>query len=602
MQTDSSNADFCDPSELLILSTTPDNKLLKVVQPKTKFLETMGSYSDRFHWMHPLEAVYLVSTNNAIIKHNEVPLTYQECLYLLEYSETPWFYYEVYKILKERGYFIRITEDVYFDIYNPEGYSTGKKNLLPKYRVVCRCDEQNNDAHELFKRLSKETGAALITATVCSVACPSVMTDVETPAPAVDENAEKEETPMAVAQPPVADEQQASSSSADAQSVNKEGGEDDTLSSTADSEATKKSSRSLAVEVTHFQIEPSHIIEYEWPERSGDRYFLQEQIAELLDVKSFKRKYPSMYRRNVEPDEREFLENTHKLKSNLPSHLLSNITALKSADVHDLMAQEYPEQHAKYQKVVVDRRRREQRNALTNKVDKRPLAERMKEAVQEAASYNKEFNTWRAPGYMDIQTMVCQYPKNKFYVMPKEKTKPSAYPCALIHGQYSEYYKRISPAQLKKIPFGTVCDSTDLFPVRRERSPPSVSVSEQEQAVLDAAAAAEAANEPDTSPEVKKEKLEAPPVPTPQKTQGTPGRKKAVAPLVAENAVTPANKRKRGAPGSTGQRGRPKRVKKEESEEEEEVSEDEEKVTSSGRRPVRSCATRKSYAKLLIDE
>ncbi|TKR88617.1 hypothetical protein L596_012829 [Steinernema carpocapsae] len=423
------------------------------------------------------------------------------------------------------------------------------------------------------------------------------MADVEAAAPAPSgpepmemEDASSKEESTSMPAPPVpatvSDDQQASSSSVDAPVEAKE---EDTMSSTADSEGSKtKTSRALAVDVTHFQIEPNHIIEYEWPDRSGERYFLQEQIAELLDVKSFKRKYSSMSRRPVEADERDYLESVHKLNASLPSHLLSNITALKAAEVHDLMAVEYPEQYQKYQKVVVERRRREQRNALTNKVDKRPLAERMKEAVQEAASYNREFNSLRAPGYMDIQTMICQYPRNKFYVLPKEKTKPSAYPCALIHGQFSEYYKKFTPNQMRKFPLGTVLDSTDLFPVRREPSPPGVSVSETEQAVLDAAAAAEAEAEAeanDSGSEVRKEKLE----PATPKVQATPrGRKPAN--LAAEDEATPVRSRKRPAPASTGRKL--KRVKKEESDDEEEVSDDEDepqgKVTASGRRPLRT--------------
>uniref|UniRef100_A0A1I7Z0T0 Uncharacterized protein n=1 Tax=Steinernema glaseri TaxID=37863 RepID=A0A1I7Z0T0_9BILA len=58
------------------------------------------------------------------------------------------------------------------------------------------------------------------------------MTDAEMVAPAVGENVEKEETPMTMA--PVPDDQQASSSSTDATSANKETVEEDTLSSTAD--------------------------------------------------------------------------------------------------------------------------------------------------------------------------------------------------------------------------------------------------------------------------------------------------------------------------------------------------------------------------------
>ncbi len=52
------------------------------------------------------------------------------------------------------------------------------------------------------------------------------------------------------------------------------------------------------------------VFEYQWPanERHADYYMLQEQIADFLGVKSFKRKYPKMTRRNLERDEKAFLK------------------------------------------------------------------------------------------------------------------------------------------------------------------------------------------------------------------------------------------------------------------------------------------------------
>lgn len=55
------------------------------------------------------------------------------------------------------------------------------------------------------------------------------------------------------------------------------------------------------------------IAEYDWPPftiecHSGrDTYMIQEQVAEYLGVKSFKRKYPDLFRRPVEMEERNYL-------------------------------------------------------------------------------------------------------------------------------------------------------------------------------------------------------------------------------------------------------------------------------------------------------
>ncbi len=94
--------------------------------------------------------------------------------------------------------------------------------------------------------------------------------------------------------------------------------------------------------MAHFPIDCSHIIEYEWPPKSCDRHFIQEQISLLLDVKSFKRKYPDLVRRVVEPDERTYLMKELNLGKCIAPHMLNHLTALNAGDVHDLMSTEYP--------------------------------------------------------------------------------------------------------------------------------------------------------------------------------------------------------------------------------------------------------------------
>lgn len=49
------------------------------------------------------------------------------------------------------------------------------------------------------------------------------------------------------------------------------------------------------------------ITEYQWPLQGGELWMIQEQISLYLGVKSFKRKYPEIKRRPVEPEERQYL-------------------------------------------------------------------------------------------------------------------------------------------------------------------------------------------------------------------------------------------------------------------------------------------------------
>ncbi|KHN76743.1 PHD finger protein 10 [Toxocara canis] len=115
------------------------------------------------------------------------------------------------------------------------------------------------------------------------------------------------------------------------------------------------SSRVITADTTHMHIEPSHIIEYEWPIKSGERFFIQEQIAELLDVKSFKRKYPDLSRHTVEMNEREHLLANYKLASVINEHQMHGLTALRAIEVHELMAADYPAIYSEYQRAAADK-------------------------------------------------------------------------------------------------------------------------------------------------------------------------------------------------------------------------------------------------------
>lgn len=82
------------------------------------------------------------------------------------------------------------------------------------------------------------------------------------------------------------------------------------------------------------------LAEYDWPPGVGcvpnknrDTFMIQEQIAEYLGVKSFKRKYPDLERRTVEMEERN-----HLIERGLVTEKLCDlgVTAVYAVDVLDI--------------------------------------------------------------------------------------------------------------------------------------------------------------------------------------------------------------------------------------------------------------------------
>lgn len=63
----------------------------------------------------------------------------------------------------------------------------------------------------------------------------------------------------------------------------------------------------MLIYISNKTLTVDQIAEYQWPLEGGELYMIQEQISNFLGVKSFKRKYPSLKRRNVEAEERTFL-------------------------------------------------------------------------------------------------------------------------------------------------------------------------------------------------------------------------------------------------------------------------------------------------------
>ncbi|XP_006823344.2 PHD finger protein 10-like [Saccoglossus kowalevskii] len=197
-------------------------------------------------------------------------------------------------------------------------------------------------------------------------------------------------------------------------------------------------------------------------------YMLQEQVSEFLAVKSFKRKYPDLERRDIDPKERNYLR-----EKGVVSEIQVNLglTALKTDEVLDLMAKDYPDKYKDYASVLHER----ERQSITNKhkeyeapaVDAGKIKEYIKKAVKQASEFNMLFNRERKEerqAYYDMQTSIFQVPTGRMLKMPKEATKVGAYPVALIPGQFQEYYRKYSSDELNYFPINTAIYGPPLPP------------------------------------------------------------------------------------------------------------------------------------------
>lgn len=203
-----------------------------------------------------------------------------------------------------------------------------------------------------------------------------------------------------------------------------------------------------------------NLFEYQWPDKSGEWYILQEQVSEYLGVKSFKRKYPDLKRRSAEMKEKEFLRERGVVTE---TQCDLGLSALRCEEVYDLMLRDYPEKYQEYSAVLHERERqiineKHKGYEAPPKLEKSKMADYVKKAMKSASEFNSQFQKERREdrrAYFDLQTMVIHYPAHKYKKMDPEFSKVTAYPVSLIPGQYQEYYRKYKPNELKYFPLNT---------------------------------------------------------------------------------------------------------------------------------------------------
>lgn len=239
------------------------------------------------------------------------------------------------------------------------------------------------------------------------------------------------------------------------------------IQSTATVESGKtpasKANKGSRLEVHHDPdqniISADQLAEYHW--NGNGPFMLQEQVAQFLGIKSFKRKYPNIQRRFVDMQERDFIR-----ESALASEAMCDLglTAVHSADILDIMYSDFQEKYEEYCKHQRDRQTKELINkqralslAATQEKNKLDITE---QAISSAASWNANFNKVcksfmdnlifsnllftqmrkeQRKASMDLQTLTVHYPKGK--IKQINKGKIGNYPVSLVPGQFTDFYQ-----------------------------------------------------------------------------------------------------------------------------------------------------------------
>jgi hypothetical protein len=132
------------------------------------------------------------------------------------------------------------------------------------------------------------------------------------------------------------------------------------------------------------------LAEYEWPQQlqhpSRETYMIQEQIAEYLGIKSFKRKYPDLMRRPVDMEERNFI-----YENGLASEKMCDlgVTAVLASEILDIMCNDYPDKYEEYKRYQREKQF-SMRVRFREPVDKGQLQK--DKALQSASNWNTQFN------------------------------------------------------------------------------------------------------------------------------------------------------------------------------------------------------------------
>ncbi|CAF0912388.1 unnamed protein product [Adineta ricciae] len=262
--------------------------------------------------------------------------------------------------------------------------------------------------------------------------------------------------------------------------------EDTNHSSTVTDTPTKKSRKKRTTTDVdeslgqHLSADKLHV--YRWPtgEPHAELHVLQEQICDYLSLKSFKRKYPDIYRRIVDLHEREYLKSQNVVTE---TQCDLGLTALKLDEVLELMSTDYPEKCHQFNHVWQQKRRalvattnngivssptsiakgnqsstNSHLTASIDNGDKNRATKLRQDLLRSTSDFNTQLQRERIQdrkACFDLQTMQIHYPANRQFRLPPNLTKIGSYPLALLPGQYQDSYIKYGSEELKYMPINT---------------------------------------------------------------------------------------------------------------------------------------------------
>ncbi|XP_036345618.1 supporter of activation of yellow protein-like, partial [Rhagoletis pomonella] len=260
------------------------------------------------------------------------------------------------------------------------------------------------------------------------------------------------------------------------------------------------------------EITVSAIAEYDWPPPKGccpsknrDTFMIQEQVALYLGIKSFKRKYPDLPRRQIDMEERNWLQ-----EKGLVSERMCDlgITAVWASDILDIMYTDFYEKYEEYKDFIRQKHLREieaKQKALGLNVSGRGLQVRER-ALLSTSKWNSYFNRSRKEerlACLDLQTLTVnvplpataptatlvyrpvaeavaeaakaeQIPEPPTLLRPRVTTtsreSDANYPVAVVPGQYCTNYRQYTPLELSCFPLNTVLQDPRLLVERAEHT------------------------------------------------------------------------------------------------------------------------------------
>ncbi|XP_030568706.1 supporter of activation of yellow protein [Drosophila novamexicana] len=262
----------------------------------------------------------------------------------------------------------------------------------------------------------------------------------------------------------------------------------------------KKKMEICVAEDTDFKA--SSIAEYDWPPPKGccpsknrDTFMIQEQVALYLGITSFKRKYPDLPRRAVDMEERNWLQ-----EKGLVSEKMCDlgITAVWASDILDIMYADFYDKYEEYKEYIRQKHLRDieaKQKALGLTVGNGRGLQARDRAMLSTSKWNVYFNKTRKEervACLDLQTFTMNLPVPRTAAsstllhrsitnvvreaalaenmpVPPQLLAPRiydaayqdsdyVYPLALVPGQFTSNYRRLTPAELRAYPLNTALD------------------------------------------------------------------------------------------------------------------------------------------------